>query len=125
MTFEHLRRNNVERCETFLHPVFSWLPSQWSNAMAGECGETCNVTKKMDRLTDPAMLGQMNKDGDLVLNDLVEKAKEEIADVVIYADLLAHRLGFNLDDAIRSKFNRTSHEHELRNGIAHLTLPRL
>jgi len=33
---------------------------------------------------------------------------DEIADMVIYADLLAQRLGRKLEDAIKNKFNQTS-----------------
>lgn len=59
--------------------------------MAGEMGETCNAVKKLRR-----------GDGN------VEAVADEIADTIIYADLLCERLGINLEHAIIRKFNRTS-----------------
>ena len=62
--------------------------------MAGEAGETCNLTKKMLR------------DGPESVD--MEDLGDEIADVVVYADLLATRMGFNLGDLVRRKFNKVS-----------------
>ena len=87
-----LRLKNVERCEQVFHGVNEWMPWDWSNAMAGEVGEVCNLTKKMLR-------------GEEI--DKSEVAKE-IADVIIYADLLAARLTIDLEDAIIKKFNEVS-----------------
>lgn len=42
------------------------------------------------------------------MEELIQKARMEAADVVIYADLLANYLGFDLGDAVREKFNKTS-----------------
>lgn len=86
------RLKNVERCEQVFHKLYDWKPWEWSNAMAGEVGEVCNLTKKMLR-------GE-----DINLDDLAE----EISDVVIYADLLAARLGIDLEEAIIKKFNKVS-----------------
>ena len=69
-----------------------WSIADWSNALAGETGELCNVIKKMRR-------------GD---NIDVSEAGKELADVVIYADLLATKLGLNLSDCVRQKFNEVS-----------------
>src|SRR5690242_420165 len=49
LTFERLRAVNVLRCEDAFHKLNAWLPEQWTNAMAGETGEACNITKKMGR----------------------------------------------------------------------------
>ena len=92
LTFGELRKANVRRCEQVFHHLNDWSPSDWSNAMAGEVGEACNLTKKLRR-------------GDKVNIAFLE---EEIADVIIYADLLAARLGINLDMAVRRKFNEVS-----------------
>ncbi len=92
-TLKELREKSVERCNTsFSRGLMDWSPTDWSNAMAGECGETCNLTKKMLR-------------GDSIpLQDVAF----EIADVIIYADLLAARLGIDLVATIREKFNIVS-----------------
>jgi hypothetical protein len=108
MTFDFLRAKNLERCERF-QPLDAWLPSQWSNAMAGECGETCNLTKKMDRMWPANQFKvNMNKTEDQRMEDLVAKAGLEIGDVIIYADLLASRLGLKLEDCVRQSFNDKS-----------------
>lgn len=110
MEFAELRRKNLERCQAstgFAHQLNDWRPSQWSNAMAGETGEVCNLTKKMDRILD-GLRG--NKGEDVKMEQLRGKAVGEIGDVVIYADLLAHALGTTLENCVRQAFNLKSEE---------------
>lgn len=76
-----------------------WDLPRWGNAVAGECGEMCNIIKKIDR-------------GDF--NDNPEAGKEalekEIADVLIYLDLLANKAGLDLQTSVVNKFNEKSEE---------------
>jgi NTP pyrophosphatase (non-canonical NTP hydrolase) len=58
-----------------------WSIAEWTNAMAGEAGEACNIAKKMIR-------GDYGDDVELGVGELMD----EIADVVIYADLVCQRL---------------------------------
>ncbi|MGV3539693.1 MAG: hypothetical protein ACO1OQ_07780 [Rufibacter sp.] len=69
-----------------------WSLADWSNAIAGETGEMCNLIKKIRR-------------GDGI--DVQEVGKE-LADIVIYADLLADQLGLDLGECVRQKFNEVS-----------------
>lgn len=92
LTFERLREANVRRCESVFHKLEDWSPTDWATAMAGECGEACNLVKKMRR-------GEY-----IALSDLAA----EIADLVIYADLLSARMGIDLGAAVISKFNLVS-----------------
>lgn len=96
LTFIRLRRKNVKRCRrAFGRKLSDWSLAEWSNAMAGECGEACNVTKKMLR-------------GDKNLREHKKELAKEIADVVVYADLLAAAAGIDLETAIIEKFNEVS-----------------
>jgi NTP pyrophosphatase (non-canonical NTP hydrolase) len=113
LNFRELREANVERCEEVFHMVDDWSPCDWATAMAGECGEACNEVKKLRRL-----------DGADALIDTPEKRQQlrinigkELADLIIYADLLAARLGIDLSEAIRAKFNEVS---EKRNSAIRL-----
>jgi len=73
-----------------------WNIAEWTNAMAGEVGEACNVAKKLVR-------------GDYAdWKDGVAELLKELADVVIYADLCAQRVGMPLETAIVQKFNEVS-----------------
>jgi len=92
LTFNELRRANIERCEGSWHPIAEWTPTDWACAAAGEMGEACNFIKKLRRGEDISM----------------ETIGKELADTVTYLDLLAERLGINLGDAVRSKFNEVS-----------------
>lgn len=104
LTFKKLRHVNVKRCTTaFKHGLHTWSLAEWSNAMAGEAGETCNVTKKI-KLGDKSI---ENKE------DKLELAKE-IADVVVYCDLLAAAAGINLEKAVIDKFNEVSDRRNSR-----------
>ncbi len=103
-----LTRINKARCLIgFHHTLDSWKTSQWTNAIAGETGEACNIAKKMDRILD-GINGNKPEDNDLKI--LRANLGKELADIVIYADLAASSLGFDLTDLIVKKFNEKSRE---------------
>lgn len=78
--------------------------SYLGNAAAGEMGEACNVIKKLER----ERLGLRGRRA--TVTDLAE----ELADVIIYIDLIARKAGINdLEQAIRDKFNKTSEHYGL------------
>lgn len=104
LTFNRLRDTNVGRCEEVFHPLLSWSPAEWAVAMAGECGEVCNVVKKLRRLQD----GTNTAKDPQTFQECKDLIAAELADTVIYADLLAARLCIDLGDAIKSKFNVVS-----------------
>jgi NTP pyrophosphatase (non-canonical NTP hydrolase) len=94
LTFARFSRTNVRRCfEGFGKEPHDWTPEQWGNALAGEVGETCNLIKKICSRGEDIPLSEIGK---------------EIADVVTYADLLCARLGLDLEDVLRQKFNEVS-----------------
>ena len=94
LAFDELRKANVERSEqAFGHPVTALKPSEWTNAIAGEVGELCNLTHKLSRGEDVP----------------VEAMAKEVADAIIYLDLFAASI--DLDDVgrfVRKKFNEVS-----------------
>jgi NTP pyrophosphatase (non-canonical NTP hydrolase) len=104
LTFEKVRQVNLERAEVW-HPngIQEWSPAEWGNALAGECGELCNVLKKLLRLDHG-----INQANGLDRNELVEMAGKEIADVYLYLDLVASRLGLTVASCTVKKFNETS-----------------
>lgn len=73
------------------------------NELAGETGEACNVIKKLER----ERIGIRGSRASVL--DLAN----ELADVVICADLIAMHEGIDLDQAIRDKFNATSEKYGL------------
>ncbi|HWW46577.1 MAG TPA: MazG-like family protein [Xanthobacteraceae bacterium] len=79
------------------------------NELAGEVGEACNVIKKLER----ERLG--------INGSRASKAQlaEELADVVICADLIAMDVGVDLlNVAVPAKFNATSEKVGLRTRLA-------
>lgn len=103
LSFDELRALNVQRCPMFGHGVRSWNPLEWAGALCGEAGEAANVAKKLRRMAQGC---DVNTDGDTEM--LKAKLAEELADVVIYADLLAASIGYKLGEAVRFKFNVVS-----------------
>lgn len=71
---------------------------------AGEAGEVANAVKKVYRAQN-GILGN-NKD----ISDLMENLVEEIGDVLITIDLLANEYNIDLEHAVKTKFNKTSHK---------------
>ncbi len=108
LTFAWLRQQNLARCNESFRNIDSWTPTDWACAVAGECGELCNLVKKMLRLSSHNEW--VAKPEDRRQEDLLRRAAEEMADLVIYVDLLAARLRIDLGPEIQQKFNRTSEE---------------
>jgi len=107
LTFATVSTTNVARCHRW-HPDFddedpSWTGADWSNAMAGEAGEVCNVIKKLRR--DDLGIRQAAAD---TRGALLAKLADEIGDVFLYLDLLAQFYGLNIDRCIADTFNRVS-----------------
>lgn len=78
------------------------------NELAGECGEACNEIKKLER----ERLGIRGS------RTTVAKLAEELADVVICADLIAMAAGIDLNAAVADKFNATSEKVGLQTRLA-------
>lgn len=108
LKFNELRVASLSRCNKW-HPegINSWSLSDWATAAVGEMGELCNVIKKQNRSRDG--IGG-NKTSDHVLNDdeIKIQIERELADTVIYLDLLAASEGIDLGKAVRDKFNEVS-----------------
>ncbi len=92
LSLRRLSRANRQRCEENSSSLDEWSPTDWATALAGKTGDVCNLIVKMrkgDKI-DPNDVGR------------------EIADLVIYADLLSSRLGIDLEKAVVQKFNESS-----------------
>lgn len=104
LTFNTLRRGNIKRLPLFkdakgrtchVGTGEDWSPAQWLQAVTGELGEYANLRKKVER-------------GDFTLDEKREDLGRELADVVIYLDILAYQLGIDLGSAVMNKWNETS-----------------
>jgi NTP pyrophosphatase (non-canonical NTP hydrolase) len=103
------RVENITRCVApngFNHPLEEWSTAEWMNALAGEAGEACNVAKKILRV-DKKLRGSVKK-GDKSRERLVAKLANEVADVVIYADLVLAREGVSLAASVVRVWNKKS-----------------
>lgn len=103
LNFSELREANITR-QRVLWPSEKWNPVDWSNAFAGEAGEVCNAVKKLRRIAD----GTNTAKDPQTEFEAIEAIGDEIADAIIYADLLAAKLGIDLSRTIRSKYNKVS-----------------
>jgi NTP pyrophosphatase (non-canonical NTP hydrolase) len=100
---------SVLRCNRWHHhDTVPWVGADWSNAMAGECGEACNAVKKLRRLETMTM-GAHNG-GETDRETLVAKLAEELADTFLYGVLVAAYYDIDLTAAIVEKFNLVSEE---------------
>ena len=109
MALPTLREANIAR-------QAAWCPDQVpdlsfrGNELGGEVGEALNVIKKLER----------ERHGWRGSRDTVEHLAEELADVVICADLVAITAGIDLDAAVVAKFNATSEKVGLPHRLARL-----
>lgn len=104
LTFRSLRDANAARKVRWHGDADEWTGSDWSNAMAGECGEACNIVKKLRRHETHTGTSYNTPEPQYLLDALAD----ELADVVTYADLLAYKYNIDLGWAVRRKFNRVS-----------------
>ncbi len=109
MNLGDISKINRSRCERWHAGGEPWTASDWSNALAGETGELCNIVKKVRRHethVDRIATGQSyNTPG---MDELIPRIRDEIADVFLYLDLVANHFGLELEDCIFPKFNRVS-----------------
>lgn len=113
-TLAGLREANSVRVKRWHGPagVDDWSITDWSNAVAGECGEMCNAVKKLRRIE--GNLKNINTEPGRQLSTAIEAIHQigrEMADQIIYIDLLANKLGVDLHKAIAEKFNEKSVEY--------------
>lgn len=72
-----------------------WSLTDWMTAVAGEVGEAANIIKKIRR-------------GDMTLEEARPALGRELADVLIYLDILAFQAGIELERITVTKFNETT-----------------
>jgi hypothetical protein len=100
LTLESLRVANIARqrewCSNGVMPDLNYR----GNELAGECGEACNIVKKLER----ERLGWPGS------RATVAQLAKELGDVVICADLAATAAGINLADGVLASFNDKSRE---------------
>ena len=103
LTFRKLREINIARSKD-VYPPFDHF-DDWVYAVERESKEVLNTCKKLKRYED-------SRSGTKWLSrqDLLGMLGDEIANTVIYLDLLAARASIDLDAAVRCKFNETSIE---------------
>jgi NTP pyrophosphatase (non-canonical NTP hydrolase) len=103
LTFSTLRYANAARQK-------EWDPNKVitlefrGNELAGEVGEACNIIKKMAQ----KRLGLRGKPVSTA------QLADELADVIMCADLVAFQADIDLAAAVVKKFNATSVKHKLR-----------
>jgi NTP pyrophosphatase (non-canonical NTP hydrolase) len=99
LTFDRLRAANLERLASLCAPGQQETAEEWMTWMIGEVGELATLLKRI------RCWSGKNKDGtDVAFKQLAD----ELGDVQTYLDLLAWRLGVDLGEATRSKFNEVS-----------------
>lgn len=108
LTFNTLRGGNVHRLPQFKNALgqpahampdgSDWSDADWLQAVVGELGEYANLKKKIQR-------GDFDNFTPKLRTEMLGK---ELADVVIYLDILAFRLGIDLGQAVMDKFNEVS-----------------
>jgi NTP pyrophosphatase (non-canonical NTP hydrolase) len=86
---ERIKSSRYEKCER------EWTTAHWMQATVGELGELANLMKKVDR-------------GDIPLSIARPDIARELADVQTYLDIMAFKLGVDLGEATRKKFNEVS-----------------
>ena len=97
LSFANFRRINVKRSQSvaFFGGAKSWTTAEWMMALVGEVGELANILKRVQR-------------GDFNFAGARANCARELADIMAYLDLLAHKLEIDLGQATKQKFNEVS-----------------
>lgn len=94
LTFRNFQRANTARDEFIREGKKPWPPHDFALAAAGPVGYIAHLLTSERRGNDVA-------EGEIF---------DEIADAVIYLDLLCSSMGGSLDQVLARKFNVNSHE---------------
>jgi len=114
LTFDELRTANEARKKEWNKTGIEVPLTFNTNELAGEVGELCNAAKKYERKLFGWPGGA----------DTRENIAEEAADVVICASLVALKVGFDLGEAVRRKFDSTSRKHGFKTMLQRPSLQR-
>lgn len=127
MELEQISLINRARAKRWHAGGEDWSHSDWSNALAGETGEL--FAAAIDLLALGAAMGRVSNTVKKVrrhethvdqtaggqgsyntppLEELLQRIRNEIADVFLYLDLCAGDFGLSLEDCIFPKFNAVS-----------------
>lgn len=99
LTFAEFGRANQERCEAtsgYHTGVKEYGAATWALCLAEEAGEVMGAVL--------GATGQKKRKAHLTAKDV----GDELADLVAYADLLAHAMGLDLGACVAAKWNRVS-----------------
>lgn len=107
-TIRALQSISMQRAATWHEAALrDWSVAEWTNALAGEAGEACNIAKKILR-HDLGMIGNVSNPTKDTRAELVDKLGCELADTVLYAVITAGHIGLDLQDYIVKVFNEKS-----------------
>lgn len=110
MTFDELAQVLLVQHELWFKGHREWTATDWSNAAAGEMGETCNVVKKIMLYQDGLPVNNAPK-----YEELLNMLGEEIADTIMYLVFLAAYFDRHIPTDIENKFDKKSLQLGLRN----------
>ena len=116
LTFARLRERNTPRSDYLYPECMTWNAMEWACALTGEAGELANFAKKLRRVQNAMLRANSPAEAAALLpkqEALLAELSKELADVVLYADLMAAKLRINLEQAIIDKFAEVS----LRKGV--------
>jgi len=98
--------------------IEEWSVADWAVAMAGEAGEICDAVKKLRRVE--MGIQSKNKNSPISADAAIAAVAQEIGDTFIYLDLLAQRLGIDIEQAIMDTFNRVSEREGFPQRLSHI-----
>lgn len=95
LTLSLLRKENVARCEEHFCKLDTFTPSEW---LGGAYEAMLKVERVIERM----------KHGSIGCREAKELLGDQIAETIMYLDLLAARAGSDLEQAVRRRFNAES-----------------
>jgi NTP pyrophosphatase (non-canonical NTP hydrolase) len=108
LDFGRLRRQNNVRAQEWLKDAPKLMFTEQllfhSNELGDEAGEVMGAIKKLCR-------SEWKIPGGIPYDEALQMVADELADVIISADLIGKHLGIDLSAAIIEKFNATSTKH--------------
>jgi len=124
LTYQALRIANRARMPLFKnatgetkHSERDWTVSDWALATAGETGELAEVllhyTLMSMALGKAENIMKKMRRQDFDVRSAKNEVADELADVAIYLDMLADKLGIDLGEAIMHKWNKKSRQLDI------------
>ena len=101
LTLKEYQERNIAHSAKAFPECKDWVITDWTNAIAGEAGEACNIAKKVRR-------------GDFTISEAKKAILKELADTMCYCSILMSVMRADIEEVVNDKYDEIVVRHETK-----------